>query len=84
MNSPILQTEQALVLQYIDENGEEDISNLVAELHIGRPRMAGLLQSLREAGLVVIRWSAYGAVVSLSAKGKRLVHQLWPESVLVA
>ena len=74
-----LPEEYALVLQQIDENGQEDFENLARSLHIARRRVAHIIASLQHKGLVrLTKETAYGPLVELSRNGKHLMHYLWP------
>lgn len=74
--------EQALVLQQINEAGEEDFTGLAAALRFGRAKLADILQSLHRKRLILVRKSSYAeAWVRLSTKGKRLMSQAWPEAM---
>lgn len=77
--------EQALVLQQINESGEEDFTGLAAALRFGRAKLADILQSLHRKRLILVRRSSYAeAWVRLSAKGRQLMVEAWPESALMA
>lgn len=76
-----LPADYALVLQQIDEDGGEDFNNLVETLGVERPRLAHILSSLQNKGLVLMRTTANGEFwIELSRKGQRLMRYLWPES----
>ena len=76
-----LPTDYALVLQQIRENGQEDFVHLIEALNLSRPRLAHIIQSLRQKGLISISRTAYSdAWISLSGKGKKLVAYIWPET----
>ncbi len=76
-----LPADYALVLQQIDEDGGEDFNSLVETLGVERPRLAHILSSLQNKGLVLMRSSASGEFwIELSRKGQRLMRYLWPES----
>lgn len=77
--------EQALVLQLINESGEEDFTGLAAALRFGRAKLASILQTLHHKRLILVRKSSYAeAWVRLSAKGRQLIAQAWPEATLGA
>ena len=75
-----LPNEYALVLQQVHESGEEDFAGLADSLHFTPGRLAHVLQDLAHRRLIVSRRAGYGIWVRLSARGKRLIHSLWPES----
>lgn len=71
--------DQALLLQIIEESGEEDVENLVASLRFERSHLFNNLISLQRKGLISIRSTSYGTVASLSRKGRKTARLLWPE-----
>lgn len=73
--------EQALVLQQINELGEEDFIGLSQGLRIGRAKLAKIIQTLHHKRLILVRKSAYAEVwVRLSTKGQQAMRTIWPES----
>lgn len=71
--------EYALVMQQIDESGQEDFDNLAQTLHIARRRVVHIVSSLQHRGLVQLtHQTAYGPLIELSRNGKRLMQYLWP------
>lgn len=75
-----LSNEYALVLQQVHESGEEDFAGLADSLHFTPGRLAHVLQDLTHKRLIVSRRASYGIWVRLSARGKRLIHSMWPDS----
>jgi hypothetical protein len=76
-----LPQDQALVLQQINELGEEDFTGLAQTLRIGRAKLAEIIQTLHHKRLILVRRSAYAEVwVRLSAKGQDFMGKIWPES----
>jgi hypothetical protein len=76
-----LPQEQALVLQQINELGEEDFSGLARGLHFGRAKLAEIIQSLHHKRLIIVRRASYADIlVRLSAKGQQVIHMVWPET----
>lgn len=72
----------ALVLQQVDESGEEDLTTLAESLRLDKTRLSHIVESLRNKGLVSIEYSAHDIYVRLSTKGKKLIEMLWPEARL--
>jgi predicted transcriptional regulator len=70
-----LNEDSALVLQQIEEIGEDDFENLNESLRFGRGYLAHILQCLQHKGLVKIR----GDWISLSSKGRKTAELIWPE-----
>ena len=74
-----LTSDEALVLQQIAENGEDDVIGLSRGLRMSRSRVAQQLERLRAKKLVTIK-SVYGDLwVRASKRGRRLVRYMWPE-----
>ena len=77
-----LTNEEAIVLQQICENGEEDIVNLARSLRMNRHHVIHHLERLRQKGLITIQ-AVYGDWwVHTSNKGTRFLHYMWPEMTL--
>lgn len=78
-----LPEDYALVLQQVNETGEEDFNNLAESLRFDRGRLSHIIDSLQHKGLVVMsRAGQYDTWIRLSAKGRRLLNYMWPESGL--
>ena len=76
----ILTTNEALVLQQVYENGGDEAAMLAAQMGIPRRTAMHVLADLRRKGLMAIDQAYGGAWVRLTARGKRLVQQIWPEA----
>lgn len=75
-----LPEEYALILQQIDENGQEDFDNLARSLRLARRRVIHIVTALQRKGLVRLTTeAAYGPLIELSRQGKRLIKHLWSE-----
>lgn len=74
-----MSTEDAIVLQQINETGEEDLMSLSKSLNMKRARVMASLESLRRKGLVTIQRTAGDWWVRVSLKGKQLTQYVWPE-----
>ena len=79
-----LPEDYALVLQQVDENGEEDFTNLAESLKFDRRRLAHIIQALQSKGLIYIHSTTQDIWIGLSSKGRRLMELVWPESGLPA
>lgn len=80
MNKQIsLSTDEALVLQQISEQGEDDLIGLARSLRMNRQRVAILLTHLKHKGLIRITTTYGDWWVETSRKGTQLVRTLWPE-----
>ncbi len=78
----------ALVLQTVHENGEEDFANLAETLRFDRRRLTHIIDALRSKGLIYLKSTtspigrtSNDAWIRLSAKGRKFVGSVWPESV---
>jgi DNA-binding MarR family transcriptional regulator len=81
MHKMEMPADYALVLQQIQENGQDDIANLSESLHIRRSRLTHIIDALKHKGLVRLTRDYHSDLwVELSGKGQRLVQYLWPES----
>ncbi|HKU18942.1 MAG TPA: hypothetical protein VJP80_06775 [Candidatus Saccharimonadales bacterium] len=80
-----LPQDYAIVLQQVQEMGEEDFTALAESLRFSRPRLSHILENLQHKGLILIRRTRYsGAWIRLSGKGQRLLRTLWPEAYAAA
>ena len=78
-----LPRDYALVLQTVHESGEEDFANLAETLRFDRPRLAHIVEALRHKGLISLARSGRSgneAWIRLSAKGRKCMTTIWPES----
>ena len=73
-------TDQAIVLQHINELGEDDFVGLARALRMGRARLANIIQILHHKRLIVVQRSAADIWVRLSAKGRAAMRHIWPEA----
>lgn len=80
MHTVEMPADYALVLQQVEENGQEDFTNLAESLHIDRKRLTHIVQALQHKGLIRVKRAAQGTWISLSKRGQRLMDSLWPES----
>lgn len=83
MHKMEMPADYALVLQQIQENGQDDIANLSESLHIRRSRLAHIIEALKRKGLIRLTRDYHSDLwIELSGKGRRLVSYMWPESKL--
>lgn len=80
MRSLDLPSDYALVLQQVDESGQEDFTNLAESLRIDRKRLSHIIQALQHKGLIRVRRAAQDTWITMSSRGHRLTTALWPES----
>lgn len=75
-----LPEDYAIVLQQVNEMGEEDITMLSETLKYDRPKLLHIIQGLRQKGLIYFSQSTYREpLIRLSSKGRRLMSYMWPE-----
>ena len=74
-----LTNDEALVLQQITENGEDDVIGLSHGLRMSRSRVAQQLERLRAKKLVTIKSACGDLWVRASKRGRQLVRYMWPE-----
>lgn len=78
-----LPEDYSLVLQEVGERGEEELAILAENLSFEQSRLRHIVQSLQHKGLVSLsRTAGHGVLLRLSAKGRKFVQNLWPESGL--
>lgn len=68
-----LPEDYAAVLGLLRRVGNVELGNLIESLRYDRARMLNILRNLQHKGLVSVRRSGYGAWVSLSSKGWRIM-----------
>lgn len=79
-----LTTDEAIVLQQVHEDGEDDTQSLAQYTGMSRRYVVNLVANLRQKGLIAID-NTYGDIwVRATTKGKRLVQSLWPEAKMGA
>ena len=79
-----LTVNEALVLQQVFEDGEEDVDDIVDQIGMPKRITMNILSDLKSKGLLTVIQRAYGKIlVSVTSQGKKLVHTMWPEAVLV-
>lgn len=81
-----LSEDYALVLQTVHENGEEDFANLAETLRFDNKRLSHIIDALRHKGLIYLSNSAAlgrsDTWIRVSAKGRKCMASIWPESGL--
>lgn len=75
-----LSLSEAIILQQVHEDGEDDTQSLAAALGMSREHALTVILHLRRKGLVAISGDYDGLWVHLTRKGRRLMHYLWPEA----
>lgn len=81
MKQPVkLTTNEAIVLQQVNEDGEDDIRTLASQLGMSRTSLYSTIERLKHKGLVAMNNSLDDLWIRLTRKGQQLVHYVWPES----
>jgi DNA-binding MarR family transcriptional regulator len=84
MNKDILSTDEAMVLQQIYEDGEDDIRSLSYELGITRQNAIKEALKLEQKGMITFQHSFDGLLLRVSGLGRATVRRLWPEAAAFA
>lgn len=71
---------EAMILQQVYEDGEDDIRSLAYELGISRHRTIAEIIQLEQKGLLDLHYGFDGLLLEISSRGRQLVRQLWPEA----
>lgn len=71
---------QAMILQQVYEDGEDDIRSLARELGISRHRTIAEILQLEQKGLLDLHYGFDGLLLEVSRRGKQMVHSLWPDA----
>lgn len=75
---------EAIVLQQIHDDIEDDVVALSEQLSMPRGRVAMLVSALKSKGLLIFEHDYSGTWIRLSNRGNHLMQQLWPEAALRA
>ena len=77
-----LPADYALVLQQVEESGEEDFTNLAETLNMDHRRLSHVIHALQHKGLVAVNIAHSGREiwVRLTGRGHRLMSLIWPEA----
>ena len=79
---PTLTTDEALVLQQINEHGEDDVIGLEQSLRMSRPKLMAQLTHLKNKGLITVKMTTGEWWITVSRRGKQMMRRLWPEAAL--
>jgi len=80
MKTARLPEDYALVLQQVEESGEEEFDALAETMRFDRGRLTHIVQALRSKGLIAFNQHGSSAWIRLTSKGKQLMRYVWPES----
>ncbi|NCA97718.1 MAG: MarR family transcriptional regulator [Bacteroidia bacterium] len=70
---------EAIVLQQVHEDGEDDAHSLATGLGMSRQRILSIVARLKRRGLVSVNGGYDAILVNLTSKGRRLINYLWPK-----
>ena len=70
---------EAIVLQQIYEDGEDDVRTLAQMLGMSAKSVVAVVAHLKKRGLVAISNDLGDLWIEVSAKGRCLIKRLWPE-----
>ena len=81
MNQPSqLTPNEAIVLQQVHEDGEDDTRTLAQQLGMSRQHILTIIERLKGKGLIAIDSDLNGLWVRLTRKGRHIMQQLWQEA----
>jgi DNA-binding MarR family transcriptional regulator len=80
MEQNTLTPNQAILLQQIYEDDEDDIRSLSDEVGISRTNTIRGVLKLEQKGLVDLHDSFDGLVLRVSVRGRAVVRKIWPEA----
>jgi DNA-binding MarR family transcriptional regulator len=75
-----LTTAEALVLQQVHEDGEDDLPALSQQLGMSRGYVAAVVASLKHKGLLIVTDGYHQLWVRPSTRGKRMIRYIWPQA----
>ncbi len=79
MPKKALPTDFKLVLRWIAEHGQEELTSLAETLRLEHGRLLHIVRCLQHKGLVKVSGNSW---ITLSSKGRRAMIRFWPESKL--
>ena len=71
---------EAIVLQQVHEDGEDDTRTLASTLGMSRHHVLTIIERLERKGLIAIDNDFDGLWVRLTRKGQYIMRQIWPEA----
>lgn len=77
-----LSTTEALILQQVCEDVEDNAWTLARRAGMSRKGVLSIISRLQRKGLVTLSNDLEGLWVSLTKKGRALVRYIWPELAL--
>ena len=70
---PTLTTDEALVLQQINEHGEDDVIGLEQSLRMSRPKLMAQLTHLKNKGLITVKMTTGDWWITVSRRGQQMM-----------
>lgn len=77
-----LPMDYVLVLQQINDDGGDNVEDLIDAVRVDRSRLQHIIAALHHKGLITVENLRYGTWLNVSRKGQRLMQYLWPETEL--
>ena len=75
-----LTANEAILLQQIHEDGEDDTRTLSQQLGMSRHHILALVAHLKQKGLVAVDSDHDGLWVHLTRRGQHFIRYMWPEA----
>lgn len=80
VTTPTLTPNEALILQQVHEDGEDDLSTIALQLGMSRNYVASVVANLKSKGLVIVQTNFDDLWIRLTSRGSQLVNYMWPET----
>ncbi|MGB4768817.1 MAG: hypothetical protein WBP22_06225 [Candidatus Saccharimonas sp.] len=80
VTTPTLTPNEALILQQVHEDGEDDLSTVALQLGMSRNYVASVVAHLKSKGLVIVQTNFDDLWIRLTSRGSQLVNYMWPET----
>lgn len=76
-----LTTNEAIVLQQVSEDIEDNAWTLARQVGVSRHHILSIISHLQQKGLVMLENDIDGLWVRLTKRGRQLMRYIWPEAV---
>ncbi|MGB4762484.1 MAG: hypothetical protein WBP12_03985 [Candidatus Saccharimonas sp.] len=80
VTTPTLTPNEALILQQVHEDGEDDLSTVAIQLGMSRNYVASVVANLKSKGLIIVQTNFDELWIRLTTRGSQLVNYMWPET----
>ena len=84
MNKSDLSANEAMILQQVYEDGEDDVRSLSLELGITPQSVIRESMKLEQKGLLDFHQGFDGLLIEVSTRGRAIVRSMWPEAATFA